>query len=629
MKKEWHALSAAEKATTKRSAVVAIAALCAFAWQIRYHPFDSRWPSYAWLLAMPSWTVGEILRDQKSSDAELSFWMGAGAGFLVLLCVSCFSWNLIVHGMIAAWTAAYLFGLGHWPKPDFESPIVVPIAPPAPPTTFGSAQWGTLEYMQQHRLLGTDGLLLGVIPGDDEPHRLSYSGDRHLLTIAPTGSGKGTTAIIPNLLNYPGSCLVVDPKGENALITATRRRQLCDQVYIVDPWGIAADAGSSARFNPLDWLVAGDLDIAENAMLLADALIAEEKDKDSFWDQEAKALLQGVILYVATDEHEADDRHLARVRDLLLLDGEDLRQFFERMRESVHHVVASTGARSLQKDPKTLSNVLASVQAHTHFLDSPRLRANLSASDFRFEDLKANPTTVYLVLPADRLGAFGRWLRLLIQQAITVTARDVANKPRKPVLFILDELPSLGRLAKVREAYGLMRGFGMQIWGIVQDVPQMRELYGDGWETFIGNSGAITYHGSRDNSSADYFSKLCGEATVLNFSTSTSSSSTVNSSVSYGPTTTTSRGASVTNGHTFSIAHAQRKLAYPDELMRLGQRMQLVLIEHHRPIMARKLPWFEDPAFCAIGRNLEPARLEQGAEILGTLDVTPRNLKRV
>ena len=204
-------------------------------------------------------------------------------------------------------------------------------------------------------------------------------------------------------------------------------------------------------------------------MLLADALIVPDAKGDSFWAEEAKALLQGVILYVATDEREAGYRHLGRVRDLLLLDGDDMKALFERMLHSHHHIVISTGARCLQKEERLLANVVASAQAQTHFLDSARIRESLSASDFSFESLKVDATTIYLVLPSDRLNTFSRWLRLLIQQSITVNARNIAVKPDKPVLFLLDEMPALGRLTMIQQAYGLMAGFGIQLWGIVQD----------------------------------------------------------------------------------------------------------------------------------------------------------------
>jgi type IV secretion system protein VirD4 len=462
--------------------------------------------------------------------------------------------------------------------------------------TFGSSRWASLPYLSARGALGSDGFRLGRIAGALPGDHLRYAGDRHLLTIAPTRSGKGVTTIVPNLLTYPGSILVIDPKGENALITAAARAAMGQEIHVVDPWGIASDASDRAsRFNPLDWLELGDMDITENAMLLADALVIPQQGGERFWTEEAKALLQGFILYVATDQYEQETRHLGRVRDLLLLDGEDMPQLFQRMAQSPHHVVASTGARSLQKEERLLSNVIASAQAETLFLDSGRMRESLSASDFKFEDLKSKPMTVYLVLPADRLNAFGRWLRLLIQQAITVNARNIEAKPDRPVLFLLDEMPALGRLTMVEQAYGLMAGFGMQLWGIVQDIPQLKRIYGESWESFIGNSGALQYFGSRDRMTAEYFSALCGVSSVSNVSTSTGQSRSA-------------QGASNSTSETTSLV--QRKLAFADELMRLPSHVQLVFLENSLPILTEKVPWFEDAELSTLGRSLvkEPER---------------------
>lgn len=271
----------------------------------------------------------------------------------------------------------------------------------------------------------------------------------------------------------------------------------------------------------------------------------------------------------------------------MLLDGEDLKAFFQRMVNSPHHVVASTGARCLQKEERLLANVLASAQAQTHFLDSARIRENLSASDFDFADLKSKPMTIYLVLPSDRLNAFSRWMRLLVQQAITVNARNIEVKPKQPVLFLLDEMPTLGRLAMIEQAYGLMAGFGMQLWGIVQDVGQLKRIYGDGWETFIGNSGVIQYFGSHDSMTANYFSELCGVTTV--WSLSTAISMAFGSSSGAG-----GNSSSSTRTESDTRSAAQRKLIYPDELMRLHSSKQLVFIENLNPIQAQRVPWFED-----------------------------------
>lgn len=465
-----------------------------------------------------------------------------------------------------------------------------------PPTTFGSAEWATLPYLEENKIIGETGIRLGQFNTRDESKPIHYDGDRHLLTIAPTRSGKGTTTIIGNLLTYEGSILVIDPKGENTMITAERRETMGQDIHIVDPWMITG-TDKTARFNPLDWLVKGDVDITENAMLLADALIVPDGKGDSFWTEEAKALLQGIILYVATDDRETGFRHLGRVRDMLLLDGDDMKEFFERMLDSTHHLVRSTGARCLQKEERLLANVIASAQAQTHFLDSARIRESLSASDFKFENLKTTKMTIYLVLPADRLETFNRWLRLLIQQAITVNTRNIETKPTKPVIFLLDEMPALGRLAMVEQAFGLMAGFGMQLWGIVQDLSQLKAIYGDRYEGMIANSGMIQYFGSRDRMTAEYFQALCGVTTVWNFSTAIArafGTGSLQGGVTSNSSTTTTETTSA----------SQRQLAYADELMRMDDSKELIFINNLNPIIGTKVKWFEDDELKALGRNL-------------------------
>lgn len=495
-------------------------------------------------------------------------------------------WRLTPVASIAAFAA----GLGYWLRSVANHLAEVP-------TTFGSAKWANNDHLIKNDVIGTDGIRLGHRHEGGAKLPLRYKGDRHILTCAPNRSGKGTTAIVPNLLTYPGSVIVIDPKGENAMMTAARRNDMGQSVHIVDPWGITASAELSvSRFNPLDLLVSGDIDLAENAMLLADAIIIPSENGNSFWDEEAKGKIQGIIGYVATHEDEAGNRHLGRVRDLLLLDGEDMKRLHELMLQSPHHFIKSAGARALQQDEKVRANITTTVQSQTHFLDSPRIRESLSVSDFRFQDLKSEPMTIYLVLPSDRLNTFGRWLRLLIQQAITVNARNIELQPEHPVLFVLDELPALGRLSMIEQAFGLMAGYGIQLWGVVQDLSQLKRIYGNGWETFISNAGLIQYFGSRDRMTADYFSALCGQTTVWNISTGISRAigSTRGNSISSSETTTNSD----------TTAAAMRKLAYPDELMRLPRSKQLLFIDNLNPIQSYRMPWFEDENLRDLGRNL-------------------------
>ena len=566
--------------------------------------------------------------NQRAGSAAVAFAIGLIAGTFfsdllrpfraliwVLAFVAAVIWAMLTSDSLAQ-IVAFLAGfIIAWNL--FRDVVKKLAAARAKPTTFGTAEWADYDHLIKHELLGEKGLYLGHFPAEGGPLPMQYTGDRHLLTVAPTRAGKGVSAILPNLLNYSGSALIIDPKGENTRITLPRRGSgdsargipgMNQNVYVVDPWEITGYP--PARFNPLDWLDPNDPDIIENTMMLADSIVVKRGgDNDAFWDEEAKALLMGFILYVATDPAEAETRNLGRVRDIIVSGEDELAGILANMYASDNPIVGSTAARTDSKEAKLKMSVLAALQSHTHFLDSPRIRESLSHSDFRFEDLKTGKMTVYLVLPADRLETFGRWLRLLVQQAITVNARNIEAKPEQPILFMLDEMAALEKLKMVEQAYGLMAGFGMQLWGIVQDLSQLERIYDKGWQTFIGNSGVLQYYGSRDHKTADYFSKLCGVTTIEKFSFtkaiarafSSSSTSGVSSSGS-SSSTTTGDSTSYTDSTTVDVV--QRHLAYPDELMVMRKNEALVLVESFNPIRGIKVRWFDHSVWKTLGVNL-------------------------
>ncbi len=151
-------------------------------------------------------------------------------------------------------------------------------------------------------------------------------------------------------------------------------------------------------------------------------------------------------------------------------------------------LIARAANRHLGKSDREAAGVLSAAQRHTHFLDSPRMTTVLGRSDFRFADLKHRDVSVFLVLPPDRLSTYSRWLRLLVTQSLLDMARD-PTKPEAPVLYLLDEFASLGHLAPVERAMGLMAGYGVQLWPILQDVHQLRATYGQRAGTFLSNAG--------------------------------------------------------------------------------------------------------------------------------------------
>jgi len=267
-----------------------------------------------------------------------------------------------------------------------------------------------------------DGLLIGRNP--HTVRLLRYDGPAHLITLAPTRAGKGVGTVIPNLLGVDRSVLVIDPKGENARIAGEARRRL-GTTHVLDPFGVSGMP--SAAYNPLDRLTPDSLDLGEDAASLTEALVMDPPGQvtEAHWNEEAKAILGGLIMFCVCHE-DRDRRCLATVREYLTLPPDRLRALLELMQDSdaAGGLIARAANRFLGKADREAASVLSNAQRHTHFLDSPRIAKVTSRSDFHFSDLRHRITSVFLVLPPNRMDAYSRWLRLLVSQALQDIARD-------------------------------------------------------------------------------------------------------------------------------------------------------------------------------------------------------------
>lgn len=446
----------------------------------------------------------------------------------------------------------------------------------------GSAKWGSDKPFQNN----DSGLLIGRSASPefslkkDSDNLLRFDGEGHLLTVAKTRSGKGVGSVIPNLLTYPGSVVVTDLKGENFAVTADRRKDLGQQVAGLDPFDLV---GGQARFNPLDIIDPDSDDAMDDANMIADMLIIPENTSEPFWNKEAHALVAGLILYVCK-KYDAEKRTLAQLRHLLTLHPDEFENLLnEMLTES--GLIRRAASRLLQKSDKERSGVISSAQSHTHFLDSPRMERITSVSSFDMSDLKNGRLSLFFILPPDRLDSYKRWMRLMISCSLLAVIRS-PGKPKQNVLFLLDEFANLGKMEPITRAYSLLAGYGASLWIFLQNLSQLKNLYRDNWETFIGNSEVLQAFGTNDKFTAEYISNKTGQATVK--TTSTGKTRGSNKSVS-------SMGLS--HGRSKNISETDRRLKLPDEVMRLPENELLLFVGSHDPVKAEKIRYYTDKEF--------------------------------
>jgi type IV secretion system protein VirD4 len=353
-------------------------------------------------------------------------------------------------------------------------------------------------------------LLLGHWQG----RLLGRDDDRHAVTVAGNRAGKSSTVLIPNLLRYPGSALVLDPKGELARATAAHRIRMGQTVHILDPFG--ETGAPSASHNPFDELGQGRPEhVAADAAQLADALIISN-NKDPHWTDSAKNLLRGIALHLLSTT--ANMASIREVRRRLNGTPAELDSLFSEMVGSSAYdgIVANIGASFLGKleaGGRELQGILSTAQEQTAPLDD--IVRITERSDFRLRELSTSRMTIYLVLPGMRMGTHYRWLRLVIQQALAAMERSPVPRGQPPVWFILEEFPSLGHMRSIETAAGLMAGFGVKLWSVLQDLTQLQTHYPKSWETFLGNAGVIQAFGNADVTTTEHLAKLLGSTQVI------------------------------------------------------------------------------------------------------------------
>lgn len=343
--------------------------------------------------------------------------------------------------------------------------------------------------------------------------------DRGLLTIASNRSGKGRAAIIPNLLTWPGSVVVVDPKGTNAAVTAARRGKgggrvtdyLGQPVHVLDPFGVVAGVASAA-FNPLSAVDLAGMRAKEDIGLIADALVVSTSAKDSHWDEGGRTIIAGIIAHLLSENAGAS---LVDMRAALRQDPKGLNAMLLAMSQNTAAGGLAQAAANLlmTAGDNERGGLFTTALRNTSWLDSVAMAKVLGRSDFKMSDLKTAPMSVYVVLPPDLLDEHSRFMRLFVN--LTVRAASQGGKSRVPILLVMDEFYALGPLNSLAKASGALAGYGLKLWPILQNLTQLRELYPQNWQTFFANAGAVQIFGVNDRTTAEEVTATLGQSVWL------------------------------------------------------------------------------------------------------------------
>lgn len=331
----------------------------------------------------------------------------------------------------------------------------------------------------------------------------------HLLTVAPTGAGKGVSCIVPALLRYRGPVIVIDPKGENVAVTARRRRELGQTVVVLDPIGITGEPTGS--LNPLELLDPELATTVDEAVAIASTLIDAKADpKDRFWYDRATHFISGAILHAVSD-FPKEEQNLTTVRRILEEVGAGSEERLTAMRESRHpEVRAIVTSMAGGEAAVTTASIIAVAQDGLDVLRGPLVQDAVRSSSFDIADVtKGEPLSIYIVLPPHMLESHGRLLRLWVATLMRAHTRRRGAAPLA-TLFLIDEAAQLGTLPALRQAVTLLRGYGVRTWSFWQDMSQLKLLYPADWQTMVNNCEVLQCFGAFNAMAAADIAEVTG-----------------------------------------------------------------------------------------------------------------------
>lgn len=424
---------------------------------------------------------------------------------------------------------------------------------------------------------------------------LRFTGQQFVLLAAPARSGKGVGIVIPNLLSYPDSVVVLDIKRENYAVTAGFRRACGHEVYLFDPF---AEDGRTHRYNPLSAISDGLFRVGD--ILAIGYALYPPGGHDDFWKDQARNLFLGIVLLLCEwrDARRAGKGESAP--DYPVTMGEVLRQSSGNgmpikaylQRALVQHRNLLTGPcvdalnRFLSNDDKVLASILATFHAPLTIWANPIVDAATSGNDFDLRDVRRRRMSIYIGITPDHLSEAALLVNLVFTQLVNLNTKQLPEADptlRFQCLLLLDEMTAIGKIHIIARAVAYMAGYNLRLLSIVQSVAQFESVYGRAdARTFLTNHAMQILYAPREQKDANDYSEMLGTFTDQSRSVSRSNSI-------FG-----GRG-----GSSESVSEQRRLLLLPQEMKELGPNKEIIVLENTKPILADRICYWRDPVFAS------------------------------
>jgi len=448
----------------------------------------------------------------------------------------------------------------------------------------GDARFASATDMARHGLFKktSDSLVVGSYRG----RLLRLSGQQFAILAAPTRSGKGVGVVIPNLLEYGESVVVLDIKQENFDLTSGWRASQGQEVYLFNPF---AEDRRTHRWNPLSYVSEDPAFRISDLMSIAAMLYPDGSDDQKFWVSQSRNAFLAFTLYLF--ENRDSERRtgfpsatpaptLGQAFRLASGDGTDLRTYLKGLaaRPFVGSDCRAAFANLLSQADETFASIMGTFKEPLNAWLNPVLDKATSDNDFLLTDLRRKKMTIYIGIQPNKLAESRLIINLFFSQIINLNTRELPRSNpelKHQVLLLMDEFTSIGRVEIIASAVSYMAGYNVRLLPIIQSMAQLDATYGrDVSRTIITNHALQILYAPREQQDANDYSEMLGYTTL--------------------------RRRNTTKGRekTHSFSEDRRALMLPQELKAMGNDTEVFLYEGiPHPVKCDKIRYYKDRYF--------------------------------
>ncbi|TKD25296.1 type VI secretion protein [Rhodobacter capsulatus] len=446
-------------------------------------------------------------------------------------------------------------------------------------TRFGTTHWQTRAEMKRNGFFAKPGggFLLGKLgpPKSKRPFLVSKTFP-HALIVAPTGRGKGVGFVIPNLLTYKGSAVVLDVKGENFRETSRFRASMGDKVFRFAPtdWD-----RPTHRYNPLARIAAMTNPDRQQMELKLTAKLFLQTENEKL----SGLLAGGIDLFVAAGllAFERGVPTIGEIYRITASGGDKQKEYLKRAREVKNTSAKLIFERMASTNNDTLTSYLSLLMTSgLDTWDNRAIDAATATSDFSFRDIRRRPHAIYLVVESEMIRPLAPLIRLFFSDLIaSLQAQEPGDDEPWPVMIMLDEFDRLGKMPIVAESIKTLRSFGGNLAIVTQTIPALDEIYGENTRRSLqGGAGVKLYLTPSEQKTIEELSQAVGKTTKR--------------------VVTRSRavGRNPFEGRSVSERTEDTPLLTEDQARRMDLDEVILVIDAQMPVRARRIKYFEDPA---------------------------------